>query len=56
VFERVFAGAAPDDAAFPHAVAFERSALSLPIFTSLTHSEQDYVIGAVRDVVEQSRA
>jgi perosamine synthetase len=43
------------DSDFPAALEFERSALSLPIFTALTADEQDYVIGAVLEVVNSHR-
>lgn len=44
VFDPVFEGGRPSDTEFPNAVEFERSALSLPIFTGLELNEQDYVI------------
>jgi dTDP-4-amino-4,6-dideoxygalactose transaminase len=39
------------DADFPAAMEFERSALSLPIFTSLTVEEQNYVIASLMDIL-----
>jgi perosamine synthetase len=52
----VFSAFGPfSDADFPNAVAFERTALSLPIFTGLTFEEQDYAIGAVLEVVNAHR-
>jgi perosamine synthetase len=45
----------PGDDGFPNAVAFERSALSLPIFTGLTEAEQDYIIDVLPKVVQSHR-
>lgn len=53
---RVFAGLRQsDDSCFPNAVAFERSALSLPIFTGLKRDEQDQVIEALIEIVRTHR-
>ena len=42
--QQVFAPFGPHaDRDFPNSIAFEQSALSLPIFTGLTFDEQDYV-------------
>jgi dTDP-4-amino-4,6-dideoxygalactose transaminase len=43
------------DRCFPNAVIFERSALSLPIFTGLQREEQDRVIDALIEVVRAHR-
>jgi perosamine synthetase len=43
------------DADFPNAVRFERSAVSLPIFTGLTEAEQDYIIQVLPEVLQQHR-
>jgi perosamine synthetase len=43
------------DADFPNSLAFEQSALSLPIFTGLTHDEQDYVSASLLKVVRHHR-
>jgi perosamine synthetase len=40
---------------FPAALEFERSALSLPIFTALTAEEQDYVVGELLEVLNSHR-
>lgn len=47
-------GQALDDDKFPNAVAFEDSALSLPIFTGLTETEQDQVIEAVIETAQSA--
>lgn len=44
-------GAASDDD-FPHAVDFERRALSLPIFTTMTDAQQDRVIEVLLHTLE----
>lgn len=43
------------DDRFPNATTFERSALSLPVFTNLTEDEQTRVIDAVIDVVRAAK-
>ena len=49
----VFAESGPfDDAEFPNAMEFGRTALSLPIFPGLTDDEQDRVITQVLDILE----
>lgn len=51
--QAVFAPYGPfDDADYPQAVAFEESALSLPIYPALTERQQDLVVQALADVVE----
>ena len=42
------------DADYPNALEYERTALSLPIFPGLTGAEQDYVIANVLESVETS--
>lgn len=42
------------DERFPNAVAFERSALSLPVFTGLTEDEQDRIIEAMIGIVREA--
>lgn len=51
--QRVFArdGHRTDDSTLPNAVEFGRTALSLPIFPTLSAEEQDYVIGVLRDAL-----
>jgi dTDP-4-amino-4,6-dideoxygalactose transaminase len=44
-----------DDARFPNALEFERTALSLPIFTGLARDEQDYIIETIPRVLESHR-
>jgi dTDP-4-amino-4,6-dideoxygalactose transaminase len=44
-----------DDAQFPNALEFERSALSLPIFSGLTRDEQDYIIETIPAVLNGHR-
>lgn len=52
----VFAGLGQsDDRCFPNALAFEKRALSLPIFTGLKHDEQDRVIEALIEIVRAHR-
>jgi len=54
--QKVFAEYGPfADRDFPNSVEFERSALSLPIFTGLTFDEQDYVSAALLKVVRSHR-
>jgi perosamine synthetase len=54
--QKVFAELGPvDNAVFPNAIAFEESALSIPIFTGLTIEEQDYVIDVLTRVVASHR-
>jgi len=54
--QEVFAGSgAYEDAAFPQAVAFAASALSLPIFPTLNNEEQDLVVSALCTVLNQNR-
>ncbi len=49
----VFAPAGPfDPADYPNALAYEASALSLPIFPGLTEEEQDYVIENLHAVLD----
>jgi perosamine synthetase len=43
------------DADYPNAVEFQRSALSLPIFTGMTSQEQDYIIDVLPRVVAEYR-
>ena len=43
------------DAEVPNAVTFGRTALSLPIFPTLSTEEQEYVIAALRDVLQAHR-
>lgn len=42
-------------AEYPHTLEFARTALSLPIYPTMTAEEQDHVIAAVRAAVEQCR-
>lgn len=50
----VFRACGPFDAAdYPNAVEYERTALSLPIFPTLTHDEQDYVIGSLHEALDE---
>ena len=44
-----------DDRRFPNALEFERSALSLPIFSGLTREEQDYIIETIPAVLAAHR-
>ncbi len=44
------------DSDFPHAVDFERRALSLPIYTALTDAEQDRVIDVFLSTLEAQRS
>ncbi|RIK83163.1 MAG: aminotransferase DegT [Planctomycetota bacterium] len=44
-----------DDRRFPNALEFERSALSLPIFSGLTREEQDYIIKTIPAVLAAHR-
>ncbi|HEY4308517.1 MAG TPA: DegT/DnrJ/EryC1/StrS family aminotransferase [Pirellulales bacterium] len=54
--QKVFAPFGPyDDKDFPNSLEFERSALSLPIFTGLTNDEQDYVSASLLKVVRHHR-
>lgn len=54
--QKVFAPFGPfDDRDFPNSLEFERSALSLPIFTGLTQDEQDYVSASLLKVVRHHR-
>jgi len=43
------------DDEFPNAVAFGRTALSLPVFPTLSPDEQDYVIAALKDILRVHR-
>ena len=43
------------DAELPNAVAFGRTALSLPIFPTLSAAEQEYVIAVLRDILRAHR-
>jgi perosamine synthetase len=54
VFDPVFGDRRPSDSDFPAAVEFERSALSLPIFTGLETHEQDYVIETLTRVLGEN--
>ena len=54
--QQVFAPFGPyDDRDFPNSLEFERSALSLPIFTGLTPDEQDFVSASLLKVVRHHR-
>ncbi len=54
--QKVFAPFGPyRDQDFPNSLEFERSALSLPIFTGLTADEQDYVSASLLKVVRHHR-
>jgi dTDP-4-amino-4,6-dideoxygalactose transaminase len=55
--QRVFArdGHRTDDSTLPNAVEFGRTALSLPIFPTLSAKEQDYVIKVLRDALRACR-
>ncbi len=44
-----------EDASYPNTMEFERSALSIPIFTSMTDAEVDYVIDVITKVVHAHR-
>lgn len=44
-------GSGRADADYANAVEFERTALSLPIFTGMTEADQDHVIAAVTEIV-----
>lgn len=52
----VFSDVSPgDDACYPNTIEFEKSALSIPIFTSMTDAEVDYVIDVITKVVHAHR-
>jgi dTDP-4-amino-4,6-dideoxygalactose transaminase len=53
----VFAGVSQPgwDETVPHALEFTRTALSLPIFSILTTEEQEYVVGALREILKTYR-
>ena len=52
--QKVFAAFGPHaDREYPNSIEFEKTALSLPIFTGLTPDEQDYVSAAVLKVVRK---
>jgi dTDP-4-amino-4,6-dideoxygalactose transaminase len=54
--QQVFAAFGPyDDRRYPNSIAFEESALSLPIFTGLTSDEQNYVSAALLEIVRRHR-
>ncbi|HEY1603813.1 MAG TPA: DegT/DnrJ/EryC1/StrS family aminotransferase [Pirellulales bacterium] len=54
--QKVFAPFGPHaDRDFSNSIAFEQSALSLPIFTGLTFDEQDYVSASLLNVVRRHR-
>lgn len=55
--QRVFArdGHRTDDSTLPNSVEFGRTALSLPIFPTLSAEEQDYVIKVLRDALRACR-
>lgn len=50
--QKVFAalGTRPDSE-FPNTIAYAKSALSLPIFPTMSEEEQDYVVGALGEVL-----
>lgn len=51
----VFAGCGPfDPADYPNAVEYERTALSLPIFPTLSLEEQDYVIASLHEALDEA--
>jgi len=53
----VFAGCGPFDAHdYPHAAEYERTALSLPMFPTLSGAEQDYVIDSLIAVLDGADA
>ena len=43
----------PGDAELPNAVTFRQTALSLPMFPTLSAAEQDYVIAVLRDTLRE---
>ena len=45
-----------DPADYPNAVEYERTALSLPIFPTLSETEQDYVIASVHEALDEAQA
>jgi dTDP-4-amino-4,6-dideoxygalactose transaminase len=50
--QKVFAEVEPgDDSQYPNSLVYEKSALSIPIFTGLTADEQQYVIKTVAETV-----
>ena len=52
----VFRPCGPFDAAdYPNAVEYERTALSLPIFPTLTLDEQNYVIASLHEALDEDR-
>ena len=54
--QRVFSAFGPyDDRDYPNSIEFEKSALSLPIFSGLAVDEQNYVIAALVEIVRRHR-
>lgn len=53
----VFAGLGSSyrDEQFPGAIAYEKSAFSLPIFTGMTKAQQDYVISNLLDILKSAK-
>jgi len=51
--QRVFAGSQCDDADFPEAVEYASTAVSLPIYPTMTDTEQSLVIDSVREILTQ---